>query len=79
MQRQWAMRDGSVAGLALMDAILIRGDLANYHAAHLARADVLRRLGQTAEARVAYQRALDLAQQAAERRFIERRLSKPQG
>jgi RNA polymerase sigma-70 factor (ECF subfamily) len=69
------MRDGPEAGLALMDAILARGDLASYHSAHLARADVLRRLGRTAEARLSYQRALDLVEQVAERRFIERRLS----
>jgi len=70
-----AMRDGPEAGLAQMDAILARSDLSNYHPAHLARADVLRRLGRAAEARVAYERALALAEQGAERRFIERRLA----
>jgi RNA polymerase sigma-70 factor (ECF subfamily) len=70
-----AMCDGPAAGLALIDAILERGDLANYHLAHSARADLLRRLGRSAEARSAYQRALALAQQEPERRFIERRIA----
>lgn len=70
-----AMRDGPSAGLALIDAILARGDLANYHLAHAARADLCRRLGKTADARAAYQRALDLSRQGPERRFLERRLA----
>lgn len=70
-----AMRDGPLAGLTLIDAILARGDLAGYHLAHSARADLCRRLGRTAEARAAYERALDLTQQEPERRFLERRLS----
>ena len=69
-----AMRDGPAAGLALVEAILARGDLAGYHLAHSARADLCRRLGRTAEARAAYQRALGLTPQAPERRFIERRV-----
>ncbi|HET6655905.1 MAG TPA: DUF6596 domain-containing protein, partial [Gammaproteobacteria bacterium] len=69
-----AMHDGPEAGLALVDAILTRGVLADYHLAHAARADLCRRLGRTPEARAAYERALDLAQQEPERRFIERRL-----
>jgi RNA polymerase sigma-70 factor (ECF subfamily) len=69
-----AMRDGPAAGLALIDAILARGELADYHLAHSARADLLRRLGRTAEARDAYERALALARQEPERRFIERRM-----
>jgi RNA polymerase sigma-70 factor, ECF subfamily len=69
-----AMRDGAAAGLALIDAILARGDLADYHLAHSARADLCRRLGRTAEARAAYQRALALTRQEPERRFLERRL-----
>ena len=69
-----AMRDGPQAGLALVDAILARGDLEEYHLAHAARAELCRRLGQTAEARASYQRALALAQQVPERRFLERRL-----
>lgn len=69
-----AMRDGPTAGLALIDAILARGDLANYHLAHAARADLCRRLGRTPEARASYERALSLTQQEPERRFLERRL-----
>jgi RNA polymerase sigma-70 factor, ECF subfamily len=70
-----AMRDGPAAGLALIDAILASGALADYHLAHAARADLCRRLGRTAEARAAYQQALGLAQQEPERRFLERRLA----
>jgi RNA polymerase sigma-70 factor (ECF subfamily) len=69
-----AMRDGPSEGLALIDALLRRGDLADYHLAHAARADLCRRLGQTEEARAAYQRALDLARQQPERRYLQRRL-----
>ena len=69
-----AMRDGPSAGLALIDALLARGDLADYHLAHSARADLLRRLGRTAEARAAYEVALELTRQVPERRFLERRL-----
>jgi RNA polymerase sigma-70 factor (ECF subfamily) len=69
-----AMRDGPEAGLALMDAILARGDLTDYHLAHSARADLCRRLGREDEARASYRRALDLTRQEPERRFIERRL-----
>jgi RNA polymerase sigma-70 factor (ECF subfamily) len=69
-----AMRDGALAGLQLIDAILARGDLADYHLAHSARADLCRRLGRTAEARASYRKALDLARQDPERRFLERRL-----
>jgi RNA polymerase sigma-70 factor (ECF subfamily) len=69
-----AMRDGPEAGLALIDAILARGELANYHLAHSARADLCRRLGKTAEARASYKRAITLTRQEPERRFLERRL-----
>ena len=69
-----AMRDGPLAGLALVDAILARGELRDYHLAHSARADLCRRLGRTAEARASYKRALDLTRQEPERRFLERRL-----
>jgi RNA polymerase sigma-70 factor, ECF subfamily len=68
-----AMRDGPAAGLALVDEILARGDLTDYHLAHAARADLCRRLGRPAEARESYARALELARQEPERRFIERR------
>jgi RNA polymerase sigma-70 factor (ECF subfamily) len=70
-----AMRDGPGAGLALIDAILARGDLAEYRLAHAARADLCRRLGKTADARASYERALALTQQEPERRFLERRLA----
>jgi RNA polymerase sigma-70 factor (ECF subfamily) len=70
-----AMRDGPEAGLALIDAILARGDLTDYHLAHAARADLCRRSGRTAEARASYQRALALTIQEPERRFLERRLA----
>jgi len=70
-----AMRDGPAAGLALVDALLARGELADYHLAHSARADLCRRLGRDAEARDSYQRALALVQQEPERRFLERRLA----
>ena len=69
-----AMRDGPAAGLAAVDAILARGDLADYQFAHSARADLCRRLGRTAEARASYERALSLTRQEPERRFLERRL-----
>jgi RNA polymerase sigma-70 factor, ECF subfamily len=69
-----AMRDGAAAGLALIDAILARGELADYQFAHSARGELLRRLGRNEEARVAYERALALTNQETERRFIERQL-----
>jgi RNA polymerase sigma-70 factor, ECF subfamily len=69
-----AMRDGPEAGLALIDAILARGDLTAYYLAHAARADLCRRLGRVEEARAAYERALSLTKQEPERRFLERRL-----
>jgi RNA polymerase sigma-70 factor (ECF subfamily) len=70
-----AMRDGPDAGLALVDDILASGDLADYHLAHAARADLCRRLGRTAEARESYDRALALARQEPERRFLRKRLA----
>jgi RNA polymerase sigma-70 factor (ECF subfamily) len=70
-----AMRDGPAAGLALIDAILARGDLADYHLAFSAKADLCRRLARTADAVAAYERALALTTQLPERRFIERRLA----
>ena len=70
-----AMRDGPEAGLALIDAILVRGDLSDYRLAHAARADMCRRLGRSADARAAYERALTLTEQEPERRFLEGRLA----
>jgi RNA polymerase sigma-70 factor (ECF subfamily) len=69
-----AMRDGPLAGLNLIDAILSRGELADYHLAHSARAELCRRLGNTDEARASYQRAVALARQEPERRFLEGRM-----
>ena len=70
-----AMREGPEVGLVLVDGILDRGDLADYHLAHAARADLCRRLGRTAEARASYERALGLAGQAPQRRSLARRLA----
>ena len=70
-----AMRDGPEKGLPLIDAILARGDLRDYHVAHAARADLCRRAGRTAEAIASYERALALTTQAGARRFIEGRLA----
>jgi RNA polymerase sigma-70 factor (ECF subfamily) len=69
-----AMRDGPAAGLRLIDAILARGDLDDYHFAHSARAELCRRLGRTVEARLSYERALALTRQEPERRFLQKRL-----
>ncbi|XHC00289.1 RNA polymerase sigma factor [Nitratireductor sp. ac15] len=70
-----SIRDGSETGLAAIDAAMADGDLDAYHLAHAARADMLRRLGRDGEAKNAYRRALALARQSAERRFLERRLA----
>lgn len=74
-----AMRDGPAAGLGLIDGILNRGELGTYHLAHSARADLCRRLGRTADARMSYERALNLTQQEPERRFLEKRLRELKG
>ncbi|MGE0622105.1 MAG: RNA polymerase sigma factor [Pseudomonadales bacterium] len=74
-----AMRDGPAEGLALVDEILERGELDRYSLAFAARADLCRRLGRLDEARLAYQQALDLTGQDAERRFLTRRLSDLRG
>jgi RNA polymerase sigma-70 factor (ECF subfamily) len=74
-----AMRDGPLAGRNLIDVILARGELADYHLAHSARADLCRRLERTAEARASYERALALTQQEPERRFLARRLAELPG
>ncbi len=70
-----AMRDGPATGLRIIDAILDRGQLRDYRPAHAARAELLRRLGRTAEARAAYERAIVLTRQEPERRYLERRLA----
>lgn len=69
-----AMRDGAAAGLEVIESLLNRGELTDYHLAHAARADLCRRLGRFEVARSFYQNALDLTQQEPERRFLERRL-----
>jgi RNA polymerase sigma-70 factor (ECF subfamily) len=70
-----AMRDGPNKGLELVDELLKSGELANYHLAHAARADLCRRLGKSSEARASYERALVLTKQGPERRFLEKRLA----
>ena len=67
-------RDGPLAGLTLVDAILERGELLDYHLAYSARAEFCRQLGRKQEARAAWERALALTRQEPERRFIEGRL-----
>jgi RNA polymerase sigma-70 factor (ECF subfamily) len=74
-----AMRDGPLAGLLLIDALLARGDLGHYHLVYAARADLCRRLGRTAEAGASYAQALRLTQQEPERRFLTRRLAELSG
>ena len=69
-----AMRDGPEAGLALIDEVLERGELANYYLAHSVRADMYRRLGRTGEARSSYEKALALTQQEPERQFLQKRI-----
>jgi len=70
-----AMRDGPAAALPLVEEILGKGELNDYHLAHAARADLCRRLGRNADARASYERALALARQEPERRFLKRRLA----
>ena len=70
-----AMRDGPAAGLTIVDGVLDRGELRDYRLAHAVRGELCRRLGRTADARVAFERALKLTRQGPERRLIERRLA----
>jgi RNA polymerase sigma-70 factor, ECF subfamily len=69
-----AMRDGAEAGLDLLEALVTKSDLAGYHLAHAARADLCRRLGKSAEARASYEKALGLARLEPERKFLQKRL-----
>jgi len=69
-----AMYQGPESGLSLLDDLLARGELENYHLAHAVRGDLCRRVGRTAEARSSYEQALALAQQEPERRFLLERL-----
>jgi RNA polymerase sigma-70 factor (ECF subfamily) len=73
-----AMRDGPAAGLEILEPLLNHPALQNYHLAHAARADLLRRLGKNREATSAYETALTLVQQEPERRFLRRRLAEVQ-
>ncbi|KRA07287.1 RNA polymerase sigma factor [Pseudomonas sp. Root569] len=70
-----AMEQGPTAGLTLVDSILQRGELQDYHLAHSARGEFCRQLGRVGEARAAYEKALSLTQQTPEKRFLERRLT----
>ncbi len=70
-----SMCDGPASGLKIADAIIERGDLAEYHLAHAARADFLRQLGRTEEARRAYEKALTHCRQAPEQTFLRRRIA----
>ena len=70
-----AMRDGPAAGLALIDAIMARGELDAYHLAHAAKGELSRRLGLTSDARASYERALALVRQEPERRLLAKRLA----
>ena len=74
-----AMRDGPTAGLALIDALLDRGELVDYHPAHAVRADLNRRLGRSTEAMRSYRRALELARQEPERRYLRRWIAEISG
>ena len=74
-----AMRDGPDSGLSLVDAILARGELADYHFAYTTKAELYRRLGRNAEARSSYLRALEIVNQEPERRFIRRRIEELSG
>ena len=70
-----AMADGPAAGLALIDVLANGGALDDYHLLHASRADLLRRQGRRAEAGASYRRALALATNAAERRFLAARIA----
>ncbi|MCS3510294.1 RNA polymerase sigma factor [Pseudomonas grimontii] len=70
-----AMREGPLAGLQLVEGILARGELLDYHLAHSARGEFCRQLGRMDEARTAYEKALSLTQQIPEKRFLKHRLA----
>jgi RNA polymerase sigma-70 factor (ECF subfamily) len=69
------MADGPAAGLRVVDELAERGELDDYQHLHSARGGLLRRLGRDDEATAAYARALELATNPVERRFLERRLA----
>ena len=70
-----AMRDDAASGLSIIDAILRRGDLQDYYLAHSARGEFLRRLGEQEQAKLAFERALSLANQEPEQRFLRNKLA----
>jgi RNA polymerase sigma-70 factor, ECF subfamily len=70
-----AMCDGPESGLSLVEALMARGQMDDYHLAHAVRGDLCRRLARHDDAISAYRRALELARQAPERRFLARRLA----
>ena len=70
-----AQAEGPAVGLALLDDLAARGELAGYRLLPAARADLLRRLGRLPEAAGEYERALPLSDNDAERRFLRRRLA----
>jgi RNA polymerase sigma-70 factor (ECF subfamily) len=69
------MRDGPANGLDCICAVMRQGDLNDYHLAHAAQADMLRRLGRSDESRASYLRALELTHQPAERRLLKMRIA----
>jgi len=69
-----SMRDGPLAGLMLIDSLLLSGDLLDYYLAHSARAELCRQLGRTTDALMAYERAIALTEQGPEQRFLKRRI-----
>jgi RNA polymerase sigma-70 factor (ECF subfamily) len=73
------MAHGPAAGLALLEELHASGELAGYHLLPASRADLLRRLGRTAEAAVAYREAIELAGTGTERRYLSRRLAEVGG
>ena len=73
-----AMVDGPQQGIELINDLAATGNLDDYHLLHAARADLLRRLGTTAEAAKSYELALSLVTNESEKRFLERRLQEVQ-
>jgi len=70
-----AMADGPMCGLALVEELAAGGELEDYHLLHATRADLLRRLGRLEAAGAAYRRALDLATNPVEQRYLRRRIA----
>jgi RNA polymerase sigma-70 factor (ECF subfamily) len=68
------MAAGPQSGLAIVDQLILANDLDSYHLLHATRADLLRRMGSSAEAAKGYKRALELVTNDTERRYLEKRL-----